>query len=74
VLNEKLAVVSRAHLAYSPTRAEEFKRKVVFSVEKNRNGSSDIHLEHEKEFGHYRFDPRGRWVAEHLWSEGSVEL
>ena len=40
VLNDKLAVVSRAHLAYSPTRAEEFHRQVVFSVEKNRNGSS----------------------------------
>jgi replicative DNA helicase len=74
VLNEKLAVVSKAHLAYSPTRAEEFHRQVVFSVEKNRNGSSDIHLEYEKDFGHYRFHPRGRWVAERLWTEGSVEL
>jgi replicative DNA helicase len=74
VLNEKLAVVSRTHLAYSPTRAEEFKRQVVFSIEKNRNGSPDIDLEFEKDFGHYRFHPRGRWVAERLWTEGSVEL
>ena len=74
VLNEKLAVVSRAHLAYSPTRAEEFHRQVVFSVEKNRNGSPDINLEFEKDFAHYRFHPRGRWVAERLWTEGSVEL
>ena len=74
VLNDKLAVVSRAHLAYSPTRAEEFHRQVVFSVEKNRNGSPDINLEFEKDFGHYRFHPRGRWVAERLWTEGSVEL
>ena len=74
VLNDKLAVVSRAHLAYSPTRAEEFHRQVVFSVEKNRNGSPDINLEFEKDFGHYRFNPRGRWVAERLWTEGSVEL
>jgi replicative DNA helicase len=73
VLNDKLAVVSRAHLAYSPTRAEEFHRQVVFSVEKNRNGSPDINLEFEKDFGHYRFHPRGRWVAERLWTEGSVE-
>jgi replicative DNA helicase len=73
VLNEKLDVVSRAHLAYSP-RAEEFHRQVLFSVEKNRNGSPDVHLEFEKDFGHYRFDPRGRWVAERLWTEGSVEL
>jgi replicative DNA helicase len=73
VLNDKLAVVSRAHLAYSPTRAEEFHRQVVFSIEKNRSGTPDIHLEFEKDFGHYRFHPRGRWVAERLWTEGSVE-
>jgi replicative DNA helicase len=73
VLNDKLAVVSRAHLAYSPTRAEEFERKVVFSIEKNRNGTPDVHLEFEKDFAHYRFHPRGRWVAERLWTEGSVE-
>jgi replicative DNA helicase len=73
VLNEKLDVVSRAHLAYSP-RADEFRRQVVFSVEKNRNGSPDAHLEFEKDFGHYRFHPRGRFVAERLWTEGSVEL
>jgi replicative DNA helicase len=74
VLNDKLSVVSRAHLAYSPTRAEEFHRQVVFSLEKNRNGSADVNLEFEKDFGHYRFNPRGRWVAERLWTEGSVEL
>jgi replicative DNA helicase len=74
VLNDKLAIVSRAHLAYSPTRAEEFHRQVVFSVEKNRNGSPDVNLEFERDFGHYRFHPRGRWVAERLWTEGSAEL
>ena len=74
MLNEKLSVVSRAHLTSSPTRAKEFHRHVVFSVEKNRNGCSDINLEFEKDSGHYRFHPRGRWVADRLWSEGSVEL
>jgi replicative DNA helicase len=74
VLNEKISVVSRAHLAYSPTRAEEFDRQVVFSIEKNRNGSADIDVEFEKDFAHYRFHPRGRWVAERLWTEGSNEL
>jgi replicative DNA helicase len=74
VLNEKLAIVSRAHVAYSPNRADEFHRQVVFSVEKNRNGSPDMHLEFEKDFASYRFHPRGRWIAERLWSEGSIEL
>jgi replicative DNA helicase len=73
VLNEKLAVVSRVHVAYSPNRAEEFDRQIVFSVEKNRNGTPDVDLEFEKDFSHYRFHPRGRWVSERLWSEGSIE-
>ena len=73
MLNEKLAVVSRAHFVHSPTRAEEFHRHVVFSVEKNRNGTPDVNLEFEKDFAHYRFHPRGRWVAERLWTEGSIE-
>ena len=34
----------------------------------------DVNLEFEKDFAHYRFHPRGRWVAERLWTEGSIEL
>jgi replicative DNA helicase len=71
VLNDKLAVVSRARVAHSPTRAEEFERYVVFSVEKNRNGFPNVELEFEKDFAHYRFHPHGRWVTERLWTEGS---
>jgi hypothetical protein len=73
VLNEKLSVVSRAHLAYSPNRVEEFRRQVVFSIEKNRAGAADVDLEFTKDFTHYRFEPHGSWVAERLWSEGSAE-
>ena len=73
VLNEKLAVVSRAHAAYAPTRIEEFRSQVVFSIEKNRSGAADVDLEFAKDFAHYRFDPRGTWVADRLWTEGSIE-
>jgi replicative DNA helicase len=73
VLNEKLDVVSKAHVAYSTNRIDEFRRQVVFSVEKNRNGVADIDLEFTKDFGSYRFDPQGAWVADRLWSEASVE-
>jgi len=73
MLNEKLAIVSKAHVAYTLNRAEEFDHQVVFSVEKNRNGDAGIDLEFEKDFSHYRFDPRGAWVAERLWREGSLE-
>jgi len=73
VLNEKMSIVSRLHLAYDATRAPEFRDQVVFSVEKNRNGLADVHLEFRKDFANHRFDPSGRWVSERLWDEGSPE-
>ncbi len=72
VLNEKLDIVSRAHLAHSSTRSDEFRRQVVFSVEKHRRGVP-TDLEFDKDFVCSRFDATGRWVAERLWSEGSLE-
>ena len=73
VLNDKIAIVAKAHLAYDTTRKDEFKRRVVFTIEKNRNGPSDVELEFEKDFANYRFSPAGRWVAERLWEEGTIE-
>lgn len=73
LLNEKLTVVSRAHIAFAPIRVEEFSRQVVFSVEKNRGGVSGVDLEFTKQFVHYRFDPYGRWVNEHLRGEYGVD-
>jgi replicative DNA helicase len=73
VLNDKVDVVSKAQVAYSANRIEDFRREVVFSVEKNRSGMSDVDLEFVKDFGHYRFDPLGSWVAERLWRENSIE-
>jgi replicative DNA helicase len=73
VLNDKLSVVSKAHLAYDTTRADEFRRRVVCTVEKNRNGAADVDLEFVKDFANYRFDPEGRWVVERLWQEGTIE-
>ena len=73
VLNAKMAVVSKAHLAYDTTRAAEFRRQVVFSVEKNRNGAAGVDLEFRKDFANYRFHPSGSSVMERLWEEGTVE-
>jgi replicative DNA helicase len=73
VLNDKLTVVSKAHVAYDTTRAEDFRRRVVCTIEKNRNGSADVDLEFTKDFANYRFDPDGRWVVERLWQEGTIE-
>ena len=73
ILNEKIAVVAKAHLLYDTTRAAEFRHQVVFTIEKNRNGPSDIDLEFVKDFANYRFNPHGGWVVERLWEEGTVE-
>jgi replicative DNA helicase len=69
VLNEKMSVVATAHRAFAGVRAEEFRRTVVFSVEKNRNGAAGIDLEFTKDFAHYRFDPNGTWAVDQLVSE-----
>ena len=73
VLNDKMTIVAKAHLAYDTTRAQDFRRNVVFSIEKNRNGPSDVDLEFTRDFANFRFDPAGRWVVERLWHEGSLE-
>lgn len=73
VMNDKLDIVSRAHLANSPMRADEFRRQVVVSVEKNRRGAGSADIEFDKDFVSSRFESTGRWVAERLWSEGSLE-
>jgi len=64
ILNEKHRAVSRTHLAYDPVRAETFKHRVVFSVEKNRGGPAMVDLEFRKDFLHYRFDPHGSYMTE----------
>ncbi len=66
LLNEKAISVSKSHLAFDPVRAEQFKRWVIFSVEKNREGSPDMNLEFRKDLANYRFDPQGGFVAESL--------
>jgi replicative DNA helicase len=58
--------VSKAHLAFDPVRAEQFKRWVVLSIEKNREGAPDLNVEFRKDLASYRFDPDGGFVAESL--------
>lgn len=65
-LNNKLNIVSKAHLAYDTTRHAEFAKAVVMTVEKNRRGEALVDLEFDKDFVNYRFAPRGRFVAEKL--------
>jgi KaiC/GvpD/RAD55 family RecA-like ATPase len=66
MMNEKLTAVSRRHTAYDTLRADEFRSRVVFSIEKNRSGPSKIDLDHRKDFAHYRIDPAGTVLEEQL--------
>ncbi len=73
LMNEKAVSVSKAHLAFDPVRAEQFKRWVLLSVEKNREGAPDMNLEFRKDLANYRFDPEGGFVAEALVDSVLVE-
>ncbi|HUH07003.1 MAG TPA: DnaB-like helicase C-terminal domain-containing protein [Egibacteraceae bacterium] len=73
MLNDKARAVSKVHLAYDPVRAETYKHYVVFTIEKNRSGQAGIDMEFRKDFAHYRFDPRGGYVAERLVDERLFE-
>lgn len=66
LMNEKAVSISKSHLAYDPVRAEQFKRWVIMSVEKNREGAPDMNLEFRKDLANYRFDPDGGFVNESL--------
>ena len=66
VLNEKSVAVSKAHIAHDAVRAEEFRKDIVFSVEKNRGGPADMDVEFRKDFASYRFHPEGRFLMERL--------
>lgn len=66
VLNSKLRIVSRSHLAFDPTLYGEFAKAVVLTVEKNRRGPAPVDVEFDKDFARFRFVPKGRYVAERL--------
>ena len=66
ILNHKDSATSPNHLQFDLTQLQEAKNHVVLSVEKNRRGESDVHLEFKKDFGNFRLDPAGAFVAETL--------
>lgn len=66
MLNDKFGAVSKRHLAFDPVRAETFRRKVAFSIDKHRGGPTGMDMEFTKDFASYRFDPDGGFIAETL--------
>ena len=65
-MNEKHTALSKTHLAYDPHLLEAAQHQVVFTIEKNREGPANVHLEFTKEFDDYRFDPQGGFVLQRL--------
>jgi len=66
ILNEKSTATSPNHLEFDITQLQKAKSHVVLSIEKNRRGQSNVHLEFRKDFANYRLDPAGGFVAETL--------
>jgi replicative DNA helicase len=66
VLNNKFNIVSREHLVYNITHAEEMRNSVVVSVEKNRAGINAVDLEFQLDAAHFRIEPRGDFVQDRL--------
>jgi hypothetical protein len=56
-------------VSVDPARAHVLTRSPVSA---HRNGASDVHLEVEKDFTHFRFHPRGRVLADQLCREGQT--
>ena len=69
IINDKYDVVARHHLIYDVANADRFRRWVVMTIEKNRNGVDKVDLEFRKRFAQGRFDTGGGYVAEQLIDE-----
>ena len=66
VLNDKIRIVSKAHLAYDTTRFAEMNELIVCTIEKNRRGRAPYDIEFKKDFARFRVDPNGGFVNERL--------
>ncbi len=73
ILNEKFGVVSRQQLTHDLTAAESHKHRLIFTIEKNREGADMIDLEFTKQFDYLRVDPTGGRVAERLIDERIIK-
>ncbi len=73
MLNEKTTAISKVALTYNTSRSAGFDRQLIFSIEKNRIGPSNMHLEFTKDFRYFRFDPEGGFLAEKMMDEALYE-
>ncbi|MCP3993267.1 MAG: AAA family ATPase [Actinomycetia bacterium] len=66
LMNAKEAATSDRHLKFDSTQIEAARRRTIFSIEKNRRGEFDVHVEFIKDFPNFRFEPEGSFVTEFL--------
>ena len=66
VLNHKATATSDRHLKFDATQLGHAKQRTIFSIEKNRRGEADVHLDFERDFANFRFNPRGTFMSEAL--------
>ncbi len=66
VLNNKFAIVSREHMIYNPSQADDMRNYVVMSIEKNRAGANAIDMEYQLDASHFRIAPKGDFVQDRL--------
>ena len=72
VLHNKHDIVSREHLVYNANDAEQMRRWLVMSVEKNRAGASASDLEFPLDAAHFYIVPEGNYVRDRLVDERIV--
>lgn len=72
VLHNKHEIVSREHLVFNTIEAEEMRKWVVMSVEKNRAGVNAIDMEYALDAAHFRLLSNGDMVRERLVDEKVV--
>ncbi|MDH5291670.1 MAG: helicase DnaB, partial [Acidimicrobiia bacterium] len=61
---DKATAVADHHLKFDLTRLDDARRRTVVSVEKNRRGEANLHLELTRDFANFRFEPRGAFLSE----------
>ncbi len=74
ILNQKVDATADRHLRYDLLKMEEAKTKVLLSIEKNRRGENDIHLEFVKDFGSFRLRPNGGFNSDGLYELDQIPL
>jgi len=72
VFNNKFSIVSREHMVYNMSQADEMRNWVVVSIEKNRAGRNAVDIEFGLDAAHFRLASVGRFVRERLVDEKLV--